>query len=69
MTNKILFALFTYGLSGAFLFVAGKMADMTAIQVYVAIIFATLIHLNNYFLDSALMERDSAKQWKDWDGS
>jgi len=69
MTNKILFAIFAYGVSFAFLFAAGKMADMTADQMTVAVTFAMLIHLNNYFLGSAMMDRDSEKRWKEWDGS
>jgi len=69
MTNKILFAIIAYGVSWAFLFVAGKMAGMTPDQMTVAVTFAVLIHLNNYFLSSALTDRDSKKRWAEWDGS
>ncbi len=67
MTNKILFAIFAYGVSGVFLFAAGKMANMTPDQMGVTVTFAMLLHLNNYFLGSAIQDRDEEKRWEKYE--
>ncbi len=64
MTNQLLFAIFAYGVSLAFLIVTGKMVDMTGEQMSVAMTFALLIHMNNFFLGSAIMDRDEKKRWE-----
>ena len=64
MTNKIFIALLAYGVTGIFLVAAAKMANMTPDQLGVTVTFAMLMHLNNYFLGSALMDRDHEKKWE-----
>ena len=64
MTKKIFFAILAYGVTGIFLVAAAKMANMTPDQLGVTITFAMLMHLNNYFLGSALMDRDQEKKWQ-----
>ena len=66
MTNKILIALFAYGVTGIFLVTAAKMANMTPDQMGVVVTFAMLLHLNNYFLGSAIQDRDEKKRWEEY---
>jgi len=67
MTKKLFLALFTYAVSGAFLVVAAKMANMTPDQVGVAVTFAMLIHLNGYFLGEALIDKEQKKRWEKYE--
>ena len=67
MTNKILIALFAYGVTGIFLVTAAKMANMTPDQMGVAVTFAMLIHLNGYFLGEALIDKEQKKRWEKYE--
>ena len=67
MTKKLFFALVAYGVSFAFIGIAGTMAGMTEDQFSVAFTFAILIHLNNYFLGEALIDREEKKRWEKYE--
>ena len=67
MTNKIFFAILAYGVTGIFLVTAAKMANMTPDQMGVVVTFAMLLHLNNYFLGSAIQDRDEKKRWEEYE--